>query len=44
MGDTHMNRMRNFRSDYFEDALVITAVIIIVLALYLGAVYFLILI
>jgi membrane-anchored glycerophosphoryl diester phosphodiesterase (GDPDase) len=43
-GDTHMNKMmRNFRSDYVEDALLVTLVIIIVVALYLAAVYLLIL-
>ena len=40
-----MNRiMRSFRSDYVEDALLVTLVIVIVLVLYLAAVYLLILI
>jgi hypothetical protein len=39
-----MNKMmRSFRSDYVEDALLITAVIIIALGLYLAAAYLLIL-
>ena len=35
--------MRNFRSDYVEDALFVTLMIIIAVALYLAAVYLLIL-
>ena len=43
-GDIHMNKlMRSFRSDYVEDALLVTVVIIIVLGLYLAAVYLVIL-
>ena len=43
-GDTHMNKMiRNFRSEYVEDALLVTLVILIVVALYLAALYLLIL-
>jgi len=39
-----MNKMmRNFRCDYVEDALLVTLVIIIVVTLYLAAVYLLIL-
>jgi hypothetical protein len=43
MGDTHMNKMRSFRWNYVEDALLVTFVIIIVLGLYLAAAYLLIL-
>jgi hypothetical protein len=44
-GDTHMNKMmRSFRSDYVEDALLITAVIIIAFGLYLAAAYLLVVI
>ena len=40
-----MNKMmRSSRSDYVEDALLVTLVIVIVLALYLAAVYLVILI
>jgi hypothetical protein len=35
-GDTHMNKMRSFRSNYVDDALLVTFVIIIVLGLYFG--------
>jgi hypothetical protein len=43
-GDTYMNKiMRQFRSDYVEDVLLVTLMIIIVVALYLAAVYLLIL-
>jgi hypothetical protein len=39
-----MNRiMRSFRSNYVEDALLVTLVIVIVLGLYLAAVYLVIL-
>jgi hypothetical protein len=38
-----MNKMRGFRSDYVQDALLVTVVIIVVLGLYLGAVYLVIL-
>ena len=34
-----MNKIGSFRSDYVEDALLITAVIIIAFALYLAAAY-----
>jgi hypothetical protein len=42
-GGRHMNKMRSFRSDYVEDAFLITAVIIISLGLYLAAAYLVIL-
>jgi hypothetical protein len=43
-GDTHMNKMmRNFRPEYIEDSVLVTLVIVIVVALYLAAVYLLIL-
>ena len=43
-GDTHMNKMRSIRSDYIEDALLITAVSIVFLGLYLAAAYLLVVI
>jgi hypothetical protein len=42
--EIHMNKMSSFRSDYVEDALLITAVIIIAFGLYLAAAYLLIVI
>jgi hypothetical protein len=42
--EIHMNKMSSFRSEYVEDALLITAVIIIAFGLYLAAAYLLIVI
>ena len=42
--EIHMNKMSSSRSEYVEDALLITAVIIIALGLYLAAAYLLIVI
>ena len=39
-----MNKMRSIRSDYIEDALLITAVSIVFLGLYLAAAYLLVVI
>jgi hypothetical protein len=44
MEDTHMNKMRSFRPNYVEDALLFGLVIIIVLGLYLAAAYLMVLI
>ena len=42
--DVHMNKMRNFRCDYIEDALLISAVVIISVGLYLAAAYLMVVI